>query len=346
VQRAVNGIGEGYHTINDRTCSELKATLQGMVGNRPGRVPLSKFWDSSDPSWKFSESKEYLKSLGLLDEGDAQQPKPSVIVTNYLTSRHNCFAPSDVYVICCRSDCEDLMDSIEQQVGSATATTGQIADIVTKLSTSSVAPRPVLPQGLLTRLSEIAEIHDGVVPLHGRLFAQWMHHAFPMECIYPHEQGAINPQTPSEWLNETGLSLHATEQEILKHLEDEACPLSGCPEETDSELPWSTNEELLIWNKEVGSKARKGKSRLGQRLLVTLCLAAALACAWYFVDGQAIQQPHMIAGLVFALAYIAGFLNEGLLLCMLVLGCIARGCRKAVKAPTVDKLGFALDKLV
>jgi len=239
------------------------------------------------------------------------------------------------------------MERVEQYIGSATATTGQIADIATKLSTSSVEARPVLPQALMTRLSEIAEIHDGVVPLHGRLFAQWMHHAFPMECIYPHEQGAINPQTPSEWLNETGQSLHATEEEILKHLEDEACPLSGCPEEIETELPWSTSEELLIWNEEVGTKARSTR-RLVQRLLVTLGLVAALVCAWRFVDGQAVQQKHVFVGFVLASTYILGLLNGGLLLCMLVLGCLARslgGRGLAQLLPEAAEQGL-LDKVV
>ena len=89
-----------------------------------------------------------------------------------------------------------------------------------------MAPR-ALSQALQTRLREVANLHGGRVPIHGRLFAQWMHHAFPREllggifvvcrqekegiprggtamirprCPYPHEFGTTSPQTPDEWM--------------------------------------------------------------------------------------------------------------------------------------------------
>ena len=31
----------------------------------------------------------------------------------------------------------------------------------------------------------IADKHHGEVPLHGRLFSQWLHYVFPQECPYP-----------------------------------------------------------------------------------------------------------------------------------------------------------------
>ena len=37
-------------------------------------------------------------------------------------------------------------------------------------------------------MEQVASHHGGKVPLHGRLFAQWLHHAFPRECPYPHVQ--------------------------------------------------------------------------------------------------------------------------------------------------------------
>ena len=45
-----------------------------------------------------------------------------------------------------------------------------------------VAPR-ALSQALQMRLREVASLHGGRVPIHGRLFAQWMHHAFPRELL-------------------------------------------------------------------------------------------------------------------------------------------------------------------
>ena len=76
-----------------------------------------------------------------------------------------------------------------------------------------VAPR-TLPTALLQRLDEIAVGNDGAVPLHGRLFAQWMHHAFPNECSYPHDSGTTSPRTAAEWMNATGETHTATADEM------------------------------------------------------------------------------------------------------------------------------------
>merc|ERR1719436_1710683 len=50
------------------------------------------------------------------------------------------------------------------------------------------APRR-LGDTLVDRLHGIAEVHGGKVPLHGRLFAQWMHFAYPRECQLPAKLG-------------------------------------------------------------------------------------------------------------------------------------------------------------
>merc|ERR1719395_175173 len=89
--------------------------------------------------------------------------------------------------------------------------------LVSELSSSSVAAPRKLSEVLRQRLDEIAEIHGGSVQLHGRLFAQWMHHAFPRECPYPHLSGSTNPQTPDEWLESTGEETTATEEEMQLH---------------------------------------------------------------------------------------------------------------------------------
>ncbi|CAE7384478.1 unnamed protein product [Symbiodinium sp. CCMP2456] len=44
---------------------------------------------------------------------------------------------------------------------------------------------------LSERLWEVAAQHSGEVPLHGRLFAQWLHHAFPRDCPFPHVSGTV-----------------------------------------------------------------------------------------------------------------------------------------------------------
>merc|ERR1719272_617081 len=137
------------------------------------------------------ESVAYLRQLGALDESNPS--KPSVIIANYLNSPTNCIASSSFYSVCCMDECEGLLGHLEQKVASPEATSTRIADIVSELASSSVIAPRKLTQGLLDRLGEIAAEHGGSVPLHGRLFAQWMHHAFPRECPYPHLSGTTDP---------------------------------------------------------------------------------------------------------------------------------------------------------
>merc|ERR1719343_1021992 len=101
-----------------------------------------------------------------------------------------------------------------------------------------------IPPNLHDRLGEIAAKHDGLVPLHGRLFAQWLHHVYPLECPYPHEAGTTNP---AAWTGQDSEQL--TEDEIMDHLASDTCSVDlegriNCGEES-AELPWSMEEILL-----------------------------------------------------------------------------------------------------
>merc|ERR1719203_1329310 len=61
------------------------------------------------------------------------------------------------------------------------------------MPSTTVPGNRTLPAWLLRRLDSVAAHHGGRVPLHGRLFAQWMHHAYPRECRYPHVAGSTDP---------------------------------------------------------------------------------------------------------------------------------------------------------
>jgi len=92
------------------------------------------------------------------------------------------------------------MSHLEKEIDAPEAEPSRIAAIVASLPSSTVeAPRTLSPT-LLGRLDEAAAAHGGTVQLHGRLFGQWMHNAFPRECPFPHVAGATNPQTPDEWM--------------------------------------------------------------------------------------------------------------------------------------------------
>merc|ERR1712151_1332140 len=48
----------------------------------------------------------------------------------------------------------------------------------------------------------------------------WMHHAFPRECPFPHVSGSKNPQTPSEWIDETGRRTETSAQEMQRVVDE------------------------------------------------------------------------------------------------------------------------------
>merc|ERR1712232_648482 len=105
---------------------------------------------------------------------------------------------SSEYSVCCRNECEDLMGHLE----APTASPDRILQLVQNFNSADF-PAPLNISDLSrTRLQTIAEKHGGSVPLHGRLFAQWLHHAFPQNCPYPHASGATNPLTPDQWMKE------------------------------------------------------------------------------------------------------------------------------------------------
>jgi hypothetical protein len=245
------GIGEDYHEFNDVECRSLKHTLVHMEDNKPGRVPLSAFYKKSLHShWGFVEKAEYLRALGALDESNPKRWQ--VIVPNYLHSSPNCLNASHFYGICCRNECEDLMSQIETKVGSSEAGPAQIAQIASFLSSDSVTGPRELPMELLSRLDQVALTNGGRVPLHGRLFAQWMHNAFPRECPYPHTAGSISPQTPDEWMQQTGHEATAASREDMDAVlvAEATCVGSDCEGADNSlsfneALPWNEVEELL-----------------------------------------------------------------------------------------------------
>merc|ERR1712087_1052344 len=72
--------------------------------------------------------------------------------------------------------------------------------------------------------------------------AQWMHHAFPRECPFPHVSGSITPVTPDEWLDSKGNDGYATREEML-HYTSKAVEKKSQQPEFDQ---WIEHEELLV----------------------------------------------------------------------------------------------------
>ncbi|CAK0869407.1 unnamed protein product, partial [Prorocentrum cordatum] len=249
-ERLAVEIGERYHAFNDMECKALKTEMEGLQVHKAGRVRLPHFYRKGLYShWEFNEKASYLRTLGALDE--SEEGNTMVIMPNYLMARTNCLEATNMYALCCRNECEDLMDQLEVDVAAPEAEPKRLAELVAAMPSDTVAAPRNLSAALLSRLEEVAASNGGKVPLHGRLFAQWMHHAFPRECPYPHEHGTTSPQTPDEWMRETGEATDKmTESELLREVEADTCawvpgeaPGAGCGD--PGELPWSEAEELL-----------------------------------------------------------------------------------------------------
>lgn len=86
------------------------------------------------------------------------------------------------------------------------------------------------------------------MPLHGRLFMQWLHHAYPRECPYPHLSGVSKPVTARQWKEQTGEQPTADAETMRWHIqESRAADVVANPLFEESyEVPWLAQEELFI----------------------------------------------------------------------------------------------------
>jgi hypothetical protein len=139
---------------------------------------------------------------------------------------------------------------LEVEIAAPTAEVSRILAFVQELPSPTVAAPRNLSATLRRRLEEIATANGGRVPMHGRLFSQWMHHAFPLECPYPHVTGTVNPQTPDEWMRQSGHEGHQVSEHEMRSYVIEANGVAarrfniGEQDEVDvAELHWSDVEE-------------------------------------------------------------------------------------------------------
>uniref|UniRef100_A0A7S1RUT0 Uncharacterized protein n=1 Tax=Alexandrium catenella TaxID=2925 RepID=A0A7S1RUT0_ALECA len=122
------------------------------------------------------------------------------------------------------------------------------------MPSGSVPANRELPKSLLRRLEEIAAGNRGHVHLHGRLFLQWMHHAYPRECPFPHVSGTVNASSMGDWLTaepDRPVAAAATEEEMREHIEkakqhSSNATSNGTDGESGDCAPWYGHEELLV----------------------------------------------------------------------------------------------------
>jgi hypothetical protein len=287
--KIVQAIGEEYGSFQDVECQQLKSALVKMDPSGNGRVKLSDFYQPSlGGNWQFQESVAYLRHVGALDETDADSK--SVILVNYLHSHANCIASSGYYSVCCKNECESLLGHLEEKIAAPEARPTTIAALVENLPSPTVNHSRKLSPHLVARLDDIAAMHDGMVPLHARLFSQWMHHAYPRECPYPHVSGTTNQQSLDDWALETGLEGVASEEEMREFTTNRKEETQAKdPEENDrimASLPWSPEEELLVVRAAPRNVDAGFSFSLRPIVLLLLVASSLMGVVQFFKTGQ------------------------------------------------------------
>jgi len=244
-KEAVKGVTKKFAHWWENECQVIKESLVAIDKTGTGRVPLSDFYGANaDGEWRFGESEAYLRELGALDESAPAKGK-QVIIPNYLQGASNCIVATSEYLLCCVNECEPFLNELEEAVGGPLATQEQVLELVGNM-TNIDDESPTIDSNLRTQLARIAEINAGMIPLHGRLFAQWLHYVFPRECAFPHKAGTAVAVTPFQY----GDNFVATQDEVANYAADRDNETTSYvtldqQEETAWMSQWSEDEELL-----------------------------------------------------------------------------------------------------
>jgi len=268
----VQELGNNFGSFQKMECQSLKGALMEMEMGGTGRIALADFYQVGlKEDWQFNENAGYLRSLGALDESDPQ--RPSIFIPNYLHSQTNCLSTSGFYSVCCTNECEGLLGHLESEIAAPRALPSRIAALVGHLESDTVAAPRNLSSIQLARLGQIAELHGGEVPLHGRLFAQWMHHAYPRECPFPHLTGSTSALSQEEWHKSTGgESPLATKEDMQRRASASGASLS---EQELQPLPWMDIEELV--DPSQASQQSSSLAAWSLRIVAVVSVVASLA---------------------------------------------------------------------
>mmetsp|Transcript_109062 Transcript_109062/g.178020 ORF Transcript_109062/g.178020 Transcript_109062/m.178020 type:complete len:559 (+) Transcript_109062:53-1729(+) len=248
VQQIVGGITRSFGFFWQSECTRLKDLLLDLDTDKDGRVPLASFYNVGATSeWRLGESEAYLRELGVLDETSRWRGK-QVIIPNYIQATSNCIVSTAHYLVCCVQECETLLGEIEAAIGAPLASVSDLLPVVGNMTSQTTLDddeSPHLGDRLIGQLEEVAKTHGGMVPLHGRLFAQWLHYVFPRECPFPHKSGMVTSVTPDEYGQE-----HLVADEVMKkyarNATGSAIPTSIAKEELHWMSQWSPDEELIV----------------------------------------------------------------------------------------------------
>lgn len=198
---ALTFIGNLWGRSMDKQCQQMRSILEKMDPDGTGRVPVDLLRKQKQVStFTFTETDEDLREAGALDESVPGQKM--VRIANYMMSPSNCGEYSSYYSVCCPDRCSDIIEQIEGKFLSPMVDSLPLLYAVGNLSSlGDDLEGPLSPlfgpngKELQERISVIAGKNGGQVPLHGSMFAQWLHYAFPLDC--PHPVQALSPNHPS-----------------------------------------------------------------------------------------------------------------------------------------------------
>jgi len=225
VHQAVGDLTKSAASYWKTDCMRMKSVLAKMDRAGTGRIPISDFYGAkADGDQRFSESEAYLRDLGALDETSTLLGK-KVLLANYLQGASNCFVTTPHYMVCCPSECDELLNDIQDAVVAPDASVEEIWALVQGMSSFDDEP-PALDKTLYRQLERIAQKHGGRVPLHGRLFALWLHYVFPRECPYPWKAGTASATAINQfsgWLaSEEEVQAYSAQRNLTRDIASDA----------------------------------------------------------------------------------------------------------------------------
>merc|ERR1719235_410253 len=151
IENVIAELGERYGRFQDIECRQFKdwlVALEDQSVGGAGRVRLSDFYGAAlnDNKWQFSESIDYLRQLGALDESDVANPR--VIIPNYISGPSNCVASSAYYSVCCLDECEGILGRVEQLIAAPEASASTILSVVPMISSATMPSNRTLSNWL------------------------------------------------------------------------------------------------------------------------------------------------------------------------------------------------------
>jgi len=263
------GMSRNFGSFWETQCQDTKASLLALDSTKTGRVRLPDFYGANkEGEWRFGESEAYLRELGALDETSSWRGK-QVIVSNYMQAASNCVVTRTHYLVCCMAECEGILGQVEATIGAPVATPEQVLEVVGSLSDGDDEPAH-LDAAMRAQLQRVAQMHGGQVPLHGRLFAQWLHYAFPRDCAFPHKTGQASALTPAQFGDDSIVSAEEVSRHVAEDVVRRDLGSNQTAEQGDLMTQWSEEEELL------GNYPQRSTFSLDGRHALALAAAAAV----------------------------------------------------------------------